>query len=564
MSMEKIRVFISYNHELEKKLIELIKEGIGKLDNIELLIDTDYIPYSGHIYERVLRKIDECHCILTSLISINNSNEVKSELIRGHAKKKEFIIIDDKRNHQPELPPYLFFLKHRKRFSYNTEIDLINNLKNYFQNKTIKDFEKLPTEVFALLRELDKRYLNDNLKFKRHLIKKIISEAHEEISKVYDQQYITDVGIEKNFLVRAKSIFENATKVYAFSIDRVSTFWEKENNHRLAVEYIKSQPKNTVRLFAFSSARNANRYVNILQANHLRYGEEGRVYICSKDSYRNLIDNFKTQNNINEYFHQDFGILFHESSPNDIIMEAILDDTQLKFKFIDLNYPEKINHQKLILQLDDLRELNYQENSSSKIPNVSIKRWNPECLNNTSQWVKELKQLFPEPKAGEAYHCVCFKNTNDPIRSIILEIKNEIEYKSQELGIKSMWFGRQAEMKSVIDSNFKGEIKISKDYDYLLLIKFASKEDMEKYYEVSIHGELREKLYRQMNEELDFMYKCFKDSNKKMDKSFVFEKIIEEIVSKHMIRYDFVDLENIDSIVFQKRISFNIDAVISY
>ena len=63
-----------------------------------------------------------------------------------------------------------------------------------------------------------------------------------------------------------------------------------------------------------------------------------------------------------------------------------------------------------------------------------------------------------------------------------------------------------------------------------------------------------------MDRGLNFLCDRFANNPKVQtgDKAFVFEAIIEEIVSKYMIRHDFLNIENIEKIVLlHKRIPFN-------
>ncbi|MGK7897140.1 MAG: hypothetical protein AB4372_26875, partial [Xenococcus sp. (in: cyanobacteria)] len=136
---------------------------------------------------------------------------------------------------------------------------------------------------------------------------------------------------------------------------------------------------------------------------------------------------------------------------------------------------------------------------------------------------------------------------------------------SKELGIQSIWFGRRSEdSKEVFDPKFKGKIKISNDYNYLFLTKFNSQEEMEKYYEKEVHGIIRSELYKKLDGGLKFLCERYADNMqvRTADKVTVFEEIIEEIVSKYMIRHDFSNIENIETIVYQdNRIPFNYQAI---
>lgn len=251
--MDKIKVFISYNWESEKELIKLIADGLKPLGNVELLIDEHFIsPNDRDLYVKVKEKINESHCILVSLTSMNKSIQVACELTRAHARNKEIIIIQDERKTEERVPKYLSFLSNKLTLRYGSEHNLIEILREHFQNLTGKDFENITVnEVFSLVGTIENLYSENTLNFQKDLTKKIINEAETEIKKVYSNEYVTNVGIEKNFLIRARAIFENATRVYAVSIDKISTFWEQTKNQNLAITYISKQPKKNNKNFRF-------------------------------------------------------------------------------------------------------------------------------------------------------------------------------------------------------------------------------------------------------------------------------------------------------------------------
>ena len=193
-------------------------------------------------------QINQSHCILVSLNAINSSIQVACEVTRAHARHKEIILIEDEKEEKKEIPKYLPFLSHKLKIKYKNKTHLIKSLSEYFKNKSPKFFNKsLPYEAFELIDRLSELYEQNEYNFRKDLTTNILNEAKEEISSLYNSEYRKNVGIEKNFLIRAKAIFENSTKIYAVSLDKVSTFWEKANNKKLAIEYIKSQPENTIR-----------------------------------------------------------------------------------------------------------------------------------------------------------------------------------------------------------------------------------------------------------------------------------------------------------------------------
>jgi hypothetical protein len=576
--MEKIKVFISYQWKSESSLIALLERTLKQLKNVDLLIDKNFVDYEDpDLRDKIKKKIKKCHCVLVPLTSMMESVEVACELTWAYAHFKDIIILQDSQKEGEDVPRYLSFLSNKLKLRYTSDSNLIDQLETTLESKTIDYYEnKIPKGLLSLIDNTrwGFSHSNNRLNFQKDLTRKIIEEANEEIQKVNNNQYDTDVGIEKNFLIRAKAIFENSTKVYAASVDKISTFWEKRSNYVLARDYIKCQPKKTIRVFVFSSAKEANKYVNILHAHHVQYGQEngeysqqGGVFICSRDSYSKLLSRFLMDPEGGEYLYQDFGILFQDQK----VIEAILTKSQLKYNFINLDSyqsSQKVRYIDLLKELDSLLEFDYEKihKSSSSSSDASLKRWNPDCLTNSEKWIQELKELFPEPYTGESYHCVCFRNiessdnnSNSDIVNSILEIKYNLERNNDNLGIKNIWFGRKpSDWREVYDSIFRGKINISEDYNYMLLITFNSQEEMKEYYQAEVHGDIRVDLYRKFDEEIKDLCDRYTDIEvQTFERAYAFENLIERKVSEYMVRHDFSNVENIETIVkHDKRIPF--------
>ncbi len=207
--MKKIKVFFSYDWDTELNLRNLIEEGFKQLNNVELIVDKKIVDYTHpDLYVKIRDEINRSHCVLVSLSSMNESIQVACELTRANSRFKEIIIIEDIRKNNESVPNYLSFLSNKLRLKYENESHLIALLKETFQNKTTEDFEKsLPNELFQLVDNLESIYLKNKFTFRKDLTKNIINEAREEISNLYRYEYNTNVGIEKNFLIRAKPIF---------------------------------------------------------------------------------------------------------------------------------------------------------------------------------------------------------------------------------------------------------------------------------------------------------------------------------------------------------------------
>lgn len=552
--MGKIKIFFSYQWSTGDVLRAAIISFLEKLENVEVIVDKNVVQPSDIIHETISENLDACDCVLASTKSFA-SMEVVSELVRADERGKKIYILKDRNDDDDSIPSCLYFLEDKLHVNYNGIDDLNNKLTDLFNNKTKEDFDTISPNLRKIQKEVDLRTLPT---FKGELIKRVLKEANREIIQLKQKEYKIDVGAEKNFLVRARTIFENATEIYAVSIDSVSTFWTDQRNRNLAETYIKSQPNNTIRLFVFCSPRAANKYKFILQANHNSYGQDGRVYICSLHSYKTLIEKFSDSAEVDYYTNKDFGILVYN---NDSIsnnnkrhyVEAFLDHSELSFKSIDISRPNKLNHRGLIEYFHSLSDLDFNTFSETEGRNtkkIVVKRWNPRCVTDNYLWRDELKRLFPEERYGDVYHLVFFRGYDDALESRIREVKNALERDKDSMRIRTIWFGKKADKYPVADFQY-GSLRVGFDYEYILIMSFSSYEDLRVYYADKKHSDLRKGLYKHLDKSLELLY-SYLDELKEKDPqkgSEIFESTIEGIVSNHMSRYDFVDKEDIDSIV---------------
>jgi len=101
-------------------------------------------------------------------------------------------------------------------------------------------------------------------------------------------------------------------------------------------------------------------------------------------------------------------------------------------------------------------------------------------------------------------------------------------------------------------------LKLNDDYDYVLVINFLNKEDLTLYYNSKIHSLIRKKLYPQISEGVNILYKLMdKSYMSDADKAVCFEKIVEELISKYMTRQDYAEALDIDSILTERPYAFS-------
>jgi len=555
----KIKVFLSYQWSMDDHFMSAVISYLKKLDNIEVSIDRNVVKPSDEIHKVISNSLDECDCVIVSTKSFE-SLEVISELVRADERGKKIFILRQKQD-SPQLPGCLYFLKDILHIVYSDSEELELKLAQIFRDKSKRDFQVISQHLRKIQRSID---LSELPEFKCDLVKRILREASQEIQQLKGEEYKIDVGAEKNFLIRARSIFENADEIYAVSIDSVSTFWTDNKNKQLAESYIKAQPDNTVRLFVFTSPKTANLYRQILQANHNSYGNQGRVLLCSLHSYRNLMAKFGGASNAENHMDKDFGILLYrkrESSKNYFKVEAFLDHSELSFRNIDSSSTKKFNYDGLLDHFRKLKELGFNDYSDEETINsekIIIKRWNYACVMDDSLWEEELRKLFPEERYGDVYHFVFFKRRDDILEERVREVRNTLSRDRETMKIKSIWFGKKTEVKSPVADFQYGSLKVGNDFEYVLFMSFKSYEDLRVYYANEKHSRLRKNLYKQLDKSLELLYGYVDEiKGKNSDKGKeIFETTIEGIVSNHMSRHDFVDKEDIRSIAHERPYNF--------
>jgi hypothetical protein len=553
--MESVRVFVSYQWNTDRDLRAFLVPALRNLSNVDVLYDREFIEPSSRIHDKVSEALDDCDCVLVNLRSLD-SPEVGGELIRAHERAKQILLIAPEAKNAP-IPPHLDFLNGVLRVTYRSHDELGEELKKFFHGKSRRDYEGY--DALSLVRNLAKR--KTVMPFQDDLIRRIILEARTEIGEVLGTAYAVNVGIEKNFLVRARSIFKNATRVCAVSLDTVSTFWTDERNRALAQMYIGTQPTNTLRLFVFSSPKEANRYRYILQASHNAYGTNGGVFVCSTTSYKSLLRRCGAADDSMSYSRQDFAILEQRAhgKAEPVTIEALLDQSELRFRQIDVRAAGRLNYTSFLELFEELRNLRVGEayRNAAGQDSLIIKRWNPKCTLDIPTWREELKELFPEDSSSDVQHFIFLRDADGKVEDALTLVKSALRRHRDRLGIKSVWLGRSLERHVGTDALHRARLKITSDYDLVLAVKFETSHDLMSYYADQDHSEIRRRLYRRLDRGVDLISVLTEQIElSQSKKTALFEDVIEELVARHLVRYDFIEREDIDSIVEEPPVHF--------
>jgi hypothetical protein len=554
--IDPIRVFVSYKWSADRDLRAFLVPELRRLPNVAVLYDREFIEPSTRIHKEISDALDACDCVLVNSLSLD-SPEVASELIRAHERAKRIYLLAPETS-SVTIPAHLDFLSGVLSVSYRSFDDLPQALAGVFLGKSRRDYEGY--DALSLARDLARQ--TTVMPFQDELIRRIVSEARHEIWEVLGKAYAVNVGIEKNFLVRARSIFENATRVWAVSLDTVSTFWTDERNRALAQMYIKTQPTNTLRLFVFSSPKEANRYRYILQASHNAYGSEGGVFVCSTTSYKSLLRRCGAADDGPSYWRQDFAILEQRAHAEgeSVTIEALLDQSELRFRPVDVRTVGRLNYTLFQELFEELRALptggTYRDAVGQD--RTTIKRWNPRCTLDVSVWRDELKELFPEDSSSDVQHFIFLRDSDGKVEDALTLVKGALRRHRKRLGIKSVWLGRRCDRHVGTDSLHRARLKITEEYDLVLAVKFETIHDLMSYYSDHDHAEFRRKLYRRLDRGVDLICILLEQIElSESRKTALFEDVVEELGARHLVRYDFVEREDIDSIVEEPPAQFD-------
>jgi hypothetical protein len=535
-------VFISYSwRQLDYR--NLLLPELNKIKDIEIFCDHIMAQASADVWSKISDGIDRCDIILTILSKdALESPEVKDELTRANDRGKPIIPVfetnETDRDIIKSLPHFLRttlqiqFVKGKLsdalpqiKETIETKRDLFNTSGNRERLlKSLADLRKLVTH------NDERRDVSDLL------MKNIINNSISEIRQVISLQYDVDLGREHDFLLRAGPLFGSAKEIYAVTLAWISDFWTDSNNRLYAINYLRSQSQSTIRLFVFRNPSEFKKYKEVLDANYLRYGENGGVLVTSKKSYESILSRFCV-NDMEKLLNTDFGFLRYE---DDVELFAWLDSSKLGFK--DASLPSKfaINYQSFITTL---KRLNKVDTGSFCQPDL-VYKWKSDL---SEQEIIEVSSALFGKTSGEAIHIVVFNN--ETLLNKLAEVKNKVEqlasrnYQNSRLRCIESWFGKVCDLKAT-DSTYEGRLSHVDQYNYMLYMRFEDTEALKAWYTHPAHSGIRRELYCLLSAEAREKYQLIdelKSSGQRAKMQALFEEIEDIIYPKYLNRMDFVE-----------------------
>lgn len=542
------RAFISYSRE-DISVRYAVEAILGK--SVDFLFDDEAIQAGSCLWESISHNLNSASCVLAIITESSlKSHWCLEEIIRAHERGIPIVPLCHEDLNEAELPS---FIRPLLRIPFGGA-DLTNILRARVLPR-LNDLREVSEhlifpkrrfrQIYSALDEVEKT----KTAFRTRLADAILENVEDELDRV-SENYTIDLGLERNFLVRAKAIFSSSKKVYATSIDSISTFWTAEDLRETAHEYIKAQSPHTVRLFVFKDALSAHLHSQVLEAHSQAYGTTGAVLICSMDSYRAMMRSIQADNP--DVYENDFA--FIETGETSLL--AKLDGSRLHFHTLnpakpDLFFPVRKDRFATLMEdaiLTPVGEINEQLRVAQK---GMVLRWSSDFIPDRAIWAEKLKELFDTTDVSGGYLHQISLREDIPIDDIVSVRNSLLALKaSGEIDFEDVWLGSRFTI-SVQDGQFGGRIDMGDEDDsgFCLIVRFSSKENLIKYLASKQHSRIRKIIYSTFSEEIVSLYEDAEGISKEgKDASEIFEKI-EAAARPFFRRREYAGNERIDDIV---------------
>jgi hypothetical protein len=423
--------------------------------------------------------------------------------------------------------------------------------------EVVSEIELILGEIQARVTQAKERSSFRRL-FHVEVIRRVLLAAQEEIQQLTGptSDYRQNLSLQESFVVRAGAIFEEATRVYAISVDRYSEFWVDERQRERAQRYTQRQPANTKRLFVFSGIESAHQYRNVMAAHNKQYGTVGSVFLCSSRKYYEFLRKSVDEESLieNKLHEQDFGMLVFDDERGEELYLATLSRTTLECH--KLIQPQK--YQTNLMKQFDLLKAELQP---GEFHESGIAKWSDDFARDNNLWGAALRRIFDisdtEEQSllhGSVYHLVFLskqidsqeleKLVNNVLRPRLLNLKHPA---SSEGLLEDLWFGTRSEAiesLSVVDGRHGGKIRTNNEfidnYPHCLIMKLRNIESLKVYYEDLSHSDIRQQVYQLYDREISSLYEMLTSNGQlSEDQRKALYSAIEESANKIIVRADY-------------------------
>lgn len=576
-----LKVFVSYSWDL-LNVRAAIQERLRLLDVIPV-VDREIVSHENRsIHENIRKHLLESDLVVVVFAQETlKSVEVREELTLAHTWGIPVICFVDKNLDSNDRDKIPWFLRDKLECRYNSQsksstdeiLEQLNGVINRkLTEKTKPDsnntFSKL--EIHRIIRASNERLMdiNDQEHFRLSIAQNVVRALNQELENLSRSDYTVDLSLDQNFLLRASGLFANATRIYATSIDSLSSFWIA-NNPENAIRYTRIQPSNTMRLFVFSSALSMHQYRYVLTEQHKQYGSDGAVFMCSIDSYNLLVGSLLNANLRRRLAGKDFAFLEFGDQAKPYL--ATLSSDTLHCKQLD----SASVYSSLKDAFDNFACLQKLERDDQ----YKVLKWVPSFANHDPDWKLALEALFsPEARSlsrRQVFHHIFFHSrvvTGNNAKALESAIVKAISVLRQipkrrddsEMLIKNITFGQMIPSESinnlkVLDGRFKGQIIIGnhhlETFPYCLSMALDSIEDLEYYYSHPLHSEAREEIFSACDERIRKLYKMIHNESSPQIKADLYHAI-EGIANGIVVRADYFDVDRLDYVLKTEPVKF--------
>ncbi|ELP56119.1 MULTISPECIES: TIR domain-containing protein [Microcystis] len=576
-----LKVFVSYSWDL-LNVRAAIQERLRLLDVIPV-VDREIVSHENRsIHENIRKHLLESDLVVVVFAQETlKSVEVREELTLAHTWGIPVICFVDKNLDSNDRDKIPWFLRDKLECRYNSQsksstdeiLEQLNGVINRkLTEKTKPDsnntFSKL--EIHRIIRASNERLMdiNDQEHFRLSIAQNVVRALNQELENLSRSDYTVDLSLDQNFLLRASGLFANATRIYATSIDSLSSFWIA-NNPENAIGYTRIQPSNTMRLFVFSSALSMHQYRYVLTEQHKQYGSDGAVFMCSIDSYNLLVGSLLNANLRRRLAGKDFAFLEFGDQAKPYL--ATLSSDTLHCKQLD----SASVYSSLKDAFDNFACLQKLERDDQ----YKVLKWVPSFANHDPDWKLALEALFsPEARSlsrRQVFHHIFFHSrvvTGNNAKALESAIVKAISVLRQipkrrddsEMLIKNITFGQMIPSESinnlkVLDGRFKGQIIIGnhhlETFPYCLSMALDSIEDLEYYYSHPLHSEAREEIFSACDDRIRKLYKMIHNESSPQIKADLYHAI-EGIANGIVVRADYFDVDRLDYVLKTEPVKF--------
>ncbi|MFT4252038.1 MAG: toll/interleukin-1 receptor domain-containing protein [Caulobacter sp.] len=550
-----MQVFISYswaNYAKRGILTEELRHA-GAL----ALYDEREVPVGDDLWSTISSFLNKADYVVPLLTHQSVTNpRVLEEMVRAHERNIPIIPLCEQGIDTKQLPS---FIDKALQIRFSDDVDLsvqcraklIPQLQQRENRHADLPFpRKRYQSIFRNLREIEAM----NQPFRERMADAILESLDFELDRL-SENFSIDLGAERNFLLRARPLFASADKVYATSLQNISTFWLSKDLRRSAREYIQNQASYTVRLFVFDNALSSHMYSNILQFHHESYGATGAVLLCSTASYRKLLHRLGVSADV---IRTDFAFL----DVDGVKVLAELDGKCLKFEVLKrgrtLDFP--IHPDSFTEQMNQLANTTPGEcNPGAEEDDIRVLRWSPMFIDDRASWSIRLKQMFDsDAVSGDVYHQITFTNAVD--HRAIIKARDDLlaMHASGTLEFESVWLGQRYSVE-IQDGVHNAPLNAaSDDHVYVLIIRFINRDDYYRYMASKEHSRVRRDLYSSFDQDIADLYQKADDLPKSGKARSQIFRDIEALASNFMVRRDFAADQWIDDIVKTKPYAFSV------